>query len=118
MIRRMAALVVVGVALVFSPLWASKDAYQRKIGRDLDEISAKIDRLGQRSQHAGEKTRGEIDEQIHLLRQKLEVARQRLQTLQSRSSGQLAPLRSAVTRAMDDLKRTYGKTAERFHERK
>jgi hypothetical protein len=111
------AAILVGLGAL---VWASsadkkKDTYLQHAKSDLQDLSAKVDSLQKRSETAGTKTREELDRQMELVREKLELARQKVAALEHPSEGTWKSIRKSAEIALKDVKKAYRKAASFFH---
>lgn len=106
---------LIGLSIVHAETKAeTKENYQAKIEKELKELGDDVERLKAGSENAGSKSRAEVDRQMGNLQKKLGVARERLEELQSTTSVQWDKLRHKMDSALQDLKKTYKRTANRI----
>ena len=94
-----------------------KDAFQRKIQLELEEIQARIVQLREQAKHVSGEARTDTQKAIRELENKKALAEKRLQAIHSAtaSSWEQAKMKTAV--AMDDLRDSLTRTLSRFPSR-
>jgi len=94
-----------------------KDAFQRKVQSELDEVQLRIMQLREQGKHASAEARTEIQKAIGELEKKKDLAEKKLQDIHSAtaSSWEQAKVKTAV--AMDDLRDSLSKTLSHFPSR-
>lgn len=94
-----------------------KDAFQRKIQTELDEMQAHITQLRAQVKHESGKTRTDIQKAIEELEKKTDLANKKVQDIHSAttSSWEQAKLRTAA--AMDDLRDSLNRTLSQLPKR-
>lgn len=84
-----------------------KEAFQKNVQEELDELQAQIARLRTRTDQASAETRAKAQHAIDDLEKKKEEARRQLEELKSAGASAWADLRSRMNAAMEDLRRSY-----------
>lgn len=94
-----------------------KDAFQRKIQAELDEMQGHITQLRAQVKHESGKTRMDIQKAIEELEKKTDLANKKMQDIHSAttSSWEQAKLRTAA--AMDELRDSLNRTLSQFPQR-
>jgi DNA-binding transcriptional regulator GbsR (MarR family) len=94
-----------------------KDAFQRKIQTELDEMQLHITQLRVQVKHESGKTRADIQKAIEELEKKTDSANKKMQDIHSAtaSSWEQAKLRTAA--AMDDLRDSLNRTLSQLPQR-
>ena len=95
-----------------------KISYQNKVESELQSLDQKVAHLRDRSQHAGETTRRDLDQAVNLLDAKLTVVRRNLEDLKNSTTESWTRFRKGLDRALGDARRTYTKTASKFKSEK
>ncbi|HXF92423.1 MAG TPA: hypothetical protein VNK46_06675 [Nitrospiraceae bacterium] len=86
-----------------------KEAFQRKIQEELDEMQAQIASLRAKTDQASAEARAKVQQMIADLEKKKEAARKRLEELKSAGASAWADLQRGMTAALEDLRRSYRK---------
>lgn len=94
-----------------------KDAFQRKVHSELEEVQTRIMQLREQAKHASGEARTNTQKAIGELENKKALAEKRLQAIHSAtaSSWEQAKMKTAV--AMDDLRDSLTRTLSRFPSR-
>ena len=87
-----------------------KDAFQRKIQAELDEMQGHITQLRAQVKHESGKTRTDIQKAIDELEKKTDLANKRLQDIHSATSSSWEQAKSKTAAAMDDLRDSLNRT--------
>lgn len=87
-----------------------KDAFQRRIQTELDEMQAHISQLRARMKHESGKTRSDIQKAIEELEKKTDLANKKLQDIHSATTSSWEQAKSKTAVAMDDLRDSLNRT--------
>ncbi len=91
-----------------------KDAFQKKIQAELDDMQAEIVRLRQRTGRASASVRTDLQQAIADLEKKREAARRKLDEVGAAGSASWEQLKGKMHEAMDDLSAAYRKTVSKL----
>lgn len=94
-----------------------KDAFQRKIQQELDEIQAHIAQLHGQVTHASAEGRADIQKAIGELEKKKDQAHKKAQDIHSATAASWEQVKSKTAAAMDDLRDSLARTLSRFPSR-
>jgi Skp family chaperone for outer membrane proteins len=81
-----------------------KDAFQRKVQTELDEIQTHIARLRGQVTHASVEAKADIQKAIEELEKKKDLASKKSQDIQSATASSWERVKAKTTAAMDDLR--------------
>src|SRR6185295_12156390 len=81
-----------------------KDAFQRKVQTELDEMQVRIRQLRGEVKHASGEARAEIQKAIGELEKKKDLARKKVEAIQSATASSWEQVKSKTEAAMDDLR--------------
>ena len=87
-----------------------KDAFQRKVQTELDEIQVRITQLRGQVKHASEEARADIQKAIVELEKKKDLANKKAQEIHSATASSWEQVKSKTTAAMDDLRGSLNRT--------
>lgn len=87
-----------------------KDAFQRKIQAELDDVQQQITRLRGQVEHASEAARGDIQQSIGELEKKKDLAHKKIEALHSATASSWEQVKSKAAAAMDDLRDSLNQT--------
>jgi len=87
-----------------------KDAFQRKVQAELDEIQTHIVRLRGQVTHASEEAQADIQKAIGEVEKKKELASKKAQDIQSATASSWEQVKAKTTAAMDDLRHSLNRT--------
>jgi TolA-binding protein len=87
-----------------------KDAFQRKIQTELDEMQGHITQLRAQVKHESGKTRTDIQKAIDELEKKTDLANKRLQDIHSATTSSWEQAKSKTAAAIDDLRDSLNRT--------
>jgi Skp family chaperone for outer membrane proteins len=87
-----------------------KDAFQRKIQTELDEMQGHITQLRAQVKHESGKTRADMQKAIEELEKKTDLANKKLQDLHSATTSSWEQAKSKTAAAMDDLRDSLNRT--------
>jgi hypothetical protein len=90
-----------------------KDAFQRKVQTELDEMQVRIERLRGQVKHASAEAEGDIQKAIVELEKKNELAREKVGDVYSATASSWEQVKSKTAAAMDDLRESF--TRARSH---
>ena len=90
-----------------------KDAFQRKIQTELDEMQVRITQFHGQVKHASTETRTDIQKAIVELEKKKALANKKAQDIHSATASSWEQVKSKTTAAMDDLRDSF--TRARSH---
>ena len=91
-----------------------KDAFQRKVQKELNEMQVHISQLRGRVKHASAGARADIQKAIVELEKKKDLANKKAQDIHSATASSWEQIKSKVTAAMDDLRDSLNRTLSRF----
>jgi signal transduction protein with GAF and PtsI domain len=94
-----------------------KDAFQRKVQTELDEIQARMTQLRGQVAHASAEARGDIQKALRDLEKKKKLAEKKAQEIQSATASSWEQVKSKTAAAMDDLRDSLTRTVSRFSSR-
>ena len=80
-----------------------KDAFQRKVQTELDEMQVRIRQLRGDVKHASGEARAEIKKAIRELEKKKDLASKKVEAIQSATASSWEQVKSKTEAAMDDL---------------
>ena len=81
-----------------------KDAFQRKVQTELDEMQVRIRQLRGDVKHASGEARAEIKKAIRELEKKKDLASKKVEAIQSATASSWEQVKSKTEAAMDDLR--------------
>jgi hypothetical protein len=87
-----------------------KDAFQRNVQTELDEIQTHIVRLRGQVTHASEEAKADIQKAIGELEKKKDLASKKAQDIQSATASSWEQVKAKATAAMDDLRHSLNRT--------
>lgn len=87
-----------------------KDAFQRKIQAELDEMQVHIAQLRGQVEHASAEARADIQKSIVELEKKKELANKKAQDIHSATAASWEQVKSRTAAAMDDLRDSLKRT--------
>ena len=87
-----------------------KDAFQRKIQAELDEMQLRITQLRGQVEHASASARADIQKSIAELEKKKELASKKAQDIHSATASSWEQVKSKAAAAMDDLRASFNQT--------
>jgi len=87
-----------------------KDAFQRKVQAELDEMQARITQLRGQVAHASEGARADIQKAIAELEKKKDLAHKKAEDIQSATASSWEQVKSKTSAAMDDLRDSLNRT--------
>ncbi len=87
-----------------------KDAFQRRIQTELDEMQVHISQLRARMKHESGKTRSDIQKAIEELEKKSDLANKKLQDIHSATTSSWEQAKSKTAAAIDDLRDSLNRT--------
>jgi esterase/lipase len=94
-----------------------KDAFQRKVQTELDEMQVRITQLRGQVEHASASARAEIQKSIEELEKKKELASKKAQEIHSATASSWEQVQSKAVAAMDDLRESLNQTLSHFSSR-
>lgn len=83
---------------------AQKDAFQRKIQTELEEMQARITQLRGQVSHASTEARADIQKTVSELEKKKDLAEKKAQDIHSATASSWEQVKSKTSAAMDDLR--------------
>ena len=95
-----------------------KQKYQEEIQTQLDELDKQLDELRPLAESATESAKIELNKQIEMLKQKREVAEQRLEKLTSSKDEGWAKVKGGLDKTMADLQKSYEGAMAEFEAQK
>ena len=90
-----------------------KDAFQRKVQTELDEMQGRITRLRGQVKHASAEAEGDIQKAIVELEKKKDLAQKKVEDIHSATASSWEQVKSKMAAAMDDLRDSF--TRARSH---
>ena len=97
---------------------ATKESYLNKADREVQEWTAKLKSLQERSESSGAKTRDELDRRIKVVDENLATARKKLDDLHASSSSAWTTLRNGLEDTLGKVKRDYQTAVSFFNKSK
>ena len=94
-----------------------KDAFQRKVQTELDEMQVRITQLRGQVEHASASARAEIQKSIEELEKKKELASKKAQEIHSATASSWEQVQSKAVAAMDDLRESLNQTLSHLSSR-
>jgi esterase/lipase len=94
-----------------------KDAFQRKVQTELDEMQVRITQLRGQVEHASASARADIQKSIVELEKKKELANKKAQEIHSATASSWEQVQSKAVAAMDDLRESLNQTLSHFSSR-
>jgi len=94
-----------------------RDAFQRKVQSELDEVQTRIIQLHGQVKHASAEARADTQKAISELEKKKELAETKLQEIHSATASSWEQAKSKTAAAMDDLQNSLTKTLSHFPSR-
>jgi hypothetical protein len=87
-----------------------KDAFQRKVQKELDEAQSRITQLRGQATHASEEAKAEIQKAIGELEKKKDLAQKKAQEIHSATASSWEQVKARTSAAMDDLRHSLNRT--------
>ena len=87
-----------------------KEAFQRKVQSELDEMQARITQLRGQVKHTSTEARADIQKAISELEKKKELAEKKVQAIHSATASSWEQVKSKTSAAMDDLRDSLNRT--------
>lgn len=87
-----------------------KDAFQRKVQTELDEMQARITKLRGQATHASAEAQTDIKKAIVELEKKKDLANKKAQEIHSATASSWEQVKSKTAAAMDDLRDSLNRT--------
>jgi hypothetical protein len=87
-----------------------KDAFQRKVQTELDEMQVRITQLRGQVKHASAEANADIQKAIVELEKKRDLAQKKAQDIHSATASSWEQVKSKTTAAMDDLRGSLNRT--------
>lgn len=87
-----------------------KDAFQRKVQTELDEIQTRIAQLRGQVTHASVEAKADIQKAIGELEKKKDLASKKAQEIHSATASSWEQVKAKTTTAMDDLRNSLNRT--------
>ena len=94
-----------------------KDAFQRKVQKELDEMQVRITQLRGQVKHASAEGRADIQKAIGELEKKKDQANKGAQDIHSATAASWEQVKSKTAAALDDLRDSLTKTLSHFPSR-
>src|SRR5262245_17492545 len=94
-----------------------KDAFQRKVQSELDEVQVHITQLRGQVKHASVEARADIQKAIGELEKKKDLAENKVQDIHSATASSWEQVKKKTAVAMDDLRDSLTRTLSRFPSR-
>jgi TolA-binding protein len=86
-----------------------KDAFQRKVQTELDEMQGRIAQLRGQVKHASAEARADIQKAISDLEKKKELAEKKAQEIHSATASSWEQVKAKTSAAMDDLRESFNR---------
>ncbi len=87
-----------------------KDAFQRKVQTELDEMQVRITQLRGQVKHASEEARADIQKAIEDLEKKKTLVHKKAEDIHSATASSWEQVKSKTSAAMDDLRDSLNRT--------
>jgi Mg-chelatase subunit ChlI len=87
-----------------------KDAFQRKVQTELDEVQTRIAQLRGQVEHASVEARADIQKAIGELEKKKDLASKKAQDIHSATASSWEQVKAKTAAAMDDLRESLNRT--------
>ena len=87
-----------------------KDAFQRKIQTELDEMQVHMTQLRAQVKHESGKTRADMQKAVEELEKKTDLANKKLQDIHSATTSSWQQAKAKTAAAMDDLRDSLNRT--------
>ncbi|MEK7764096.1 MAG: hypothetical protein AAB433_21200 [Nitrospirota bacterium] len=87
-----------------------KDAFQRKVQTELDEMQVHITKLRDQVNHASTEARSDIQKTITELEKKRDLAKKKAEDIHSATASSWEQVKSKTSAAMDDLRNSLNRT--------
>ena len=94
-----------------------KDAFQRKVQTELDEMQVRIMQLRGQVTHASAEAKADIQKAIGELEKKKDLAEKKAQDIHSATASSWEQVKSKTSAAMDDLRDSINRTLSYFPSR-
>ena len=94
-----------------------KDAFQRKVQTELEEMKVRITQLRGQVKHASAEARADIKKAISELEKKKDLAEKKAQDIHSATASSWEQVKSKTAAAMDDLRDSLKRTMSQFPSR-
>ena len=94
-----------------------KDAFQRKVQTELDEMHVRITQLRGQVEHTSASARADIQKSIGELEKKKDLASKKVEAIHSATASSWEQVRSKAAAAMDELRESLNQTLSHFSSR-
>ena len=94
-----------------------KDAFQRKVQSELDEMQVRITQLRGQVKHASAEARADIQKAIGELEKKKDLAQKKAEDIHSATASSWEQVKSKTAAAMDDLRDSFTRARSYFPSR-
>ena len=91
-----------------------KDAFQRKVKTELDEMQVRITQLRGQVKHASAEAQADLRKAINDLEKKKKLAEKKAQEIHSATASSWEQVKSKTSAAMDDLRESLNRTLSRL----
>ena len=91
-----------------------KDAFQRKVQSELDEMQVRITQLRGQVKHASEEAKADIQKAIEDLEKKKNLAHKKAEDIHSATASSWEQVKSKTSAAVDDLRDSLNRTISRL----
>jgi hypothetical protein len=91
-----------------------KDAFQRKVQTELDEMQVRITQLRGQVKHASEEARADIQKAIEDLEKKKTIVHKKAEDIHFATASSWEQVKSKTSAAMDDLRDSLNRTLSHF----
>jgi signal transduction protein with GAF and PtsI domain len=86
-----------------------KDAFQRKVQKELDEMQVRITQLRRQVKHASTEAKADIQKAVSELEKKKGLAEKKAKEIQSATASSWEQVKSKTSAALDDLRESYNR---------
>jgi signal transduction protein with GAF and PtsI domain len=86
-----------------------KDAFQRKVQKELDEMQVRITELRGQVKHASAEAKADIQKAVSELEKKKGLAEKKAKEIQSATASSWEQVKSKTSAALDDLRESYNR---------
>jgi Ulp1 family protease len=86
-----------------------KDAFQRKVQTELDEMQGRIAQLRGQVKHASAEAQADIQKAVSELEKKKDLAEKKAQEIQSATASSWEQVKAKTSAAMDDLRESFNR---------
>jgi len=94
-----------------------KDAFQRKVQTELNEMEGHISQLRGKAKHASAEVRADLQKAIRELEKKKDLANKKIKAIRSATASSWEQVKSKTEAAMDDLRNSLNRTLSQLPQR-